>query len=161
MVVHLVVVGADLRIDPLRGTRPTVGRRPRPPRPCGVVRFEERDLRRLPHHDRTRRHARLTRDGGLREGSEVVLRRRAARVHDHDPDPALHQPWRLRLVGEPLWQLAVPREECLQDEHRRRGDVVHLRPRAAWGKHGARADDDVLPAVAELGLHALRGDPGC
>ncbi len=103
---------------------------------------------------------------GLRAGAEVVLLRRPARIRDHRHLAARLQPQRLHLRVQQRDGQAVRHEERVRGHHRGRRiqvDRVHAgavrRGRHVQPVDAARADADVLPALAELGHHAVRRDP--
>ena len=164
MVVHPVAVGADLRDGPDRGVLPAAVGHHRPRRGGGLVRHPQRDLRGDADHDRAGRRPGLDRDGGLRQGAEVVLLRRPGRLRGpRDPAPD-HQQGQLRLARSTYGRTSCsastaptrPRQRGRGQGRLRRADVLRRHVRR---EHAAGAVHDVLPAVAELGHHPVRRDP--
>ena len=119
-------------------------------------------LRRHAHHDRAGRRPGLARDGRLRQDPEVVLLRRHDRVRGHRGAAAGQLARQLHQLVQPRGAEDLRREQRLRRHQRRRGQGRYIRSRSAsarWGRPCCWSRDDVLPAVAELGRHALRRDP--
>src|SRR6266566_882138 len=73
LVVHPVVLDTDLREHPQRRSPPAAGSDLQMGRPADVARHQERDLRHLHPHGALGGVPRFARDGGVREGSKVLL----------------------------------------------------------------------------------------
>ena len=101
---------------------------------------------------------------GYARGAEVVLLRRPARLRDHRDLAAGLQPQRLHLRVQHRDGQAVRHEERVRGHPRGRRIARPIgytpaavrRRRAVRPVDAAGADADVLPAVAELGHHAVR-----
>ena len=134
------------------------------PEPGGLVRHPQRDLRGHPDHDRAGRHAGLDRYGGLRQGAEVVLLRRPARLRGHRHPAPGHQPHQLRLLVQPAGRTSCSASTTpTQPRNAAAAKAGYVAPTFGGGtfgpEHAAGAAHDVLPAVAELGHHPVRRDP--
>ncbi len=151
----------------LRGVLPAaVGGIPRPVG-CGLVRDAHGHVRRHADHDRPGRHPGLARHGRLRQGAEVVLLRRPARLRHHrDRHAGQSAGADFISVVQQRDRQAVRHEERVRGHHRGRRPrpIGYTPPRFGFSGdlravHAAGPDADVLPALAELGHHALRRDP--
>ena len=113
------------------------------------------------------RPPRLARHGRVRQGAEVVLLRRPARLRDHrDPAARLQPattssrrstPRPAKLFGMKNAYAGTLADAGRQDDRLHAGAV--RRGRGVQPVDAAGADADVLPAVAELGHHAVRRGP--